>query len=238
MFRNFCYVCLIIMSIILINSLIGDLYFRSLYSFPQVSERSEVLPDAMNKPIQKIMSNADFFEHQGERLTHTLKPVAEYSITGYVVALNSNLWLRDIMRNSFDDMALLDIGLTWGELSKPEVIKDYGYTFKSKKTLGQARALFFKYKKSNNLLYNFSHTHLVPANANVMGALLKIKKDTVVKLDGYLIDKYTNDRKRIITYTSLSRTDRNGTSRGNNKGGGACEVMYVTAVQIGNDIYR
>ena len=234
MFRNFCYVCLIIMAMIIVNSIIGDLYFRSVYSFPQVTETTEFLPDATQRPIQNNLSHADFIEHQGERYTHILRPVAEYSISGYVVALNSNLWLRDVMRNHFDDMALLDIGLSWGELSKPEVLKKYGYTFHSKKTLGQARMLRIKCKYQNNLVYNVSHTHLIPANANVMGALLKIKKHTVVKLEGYLVDKYSNDRRRILTYTSMSRTDTNPTSRGN----GACEVLYVTSVQIGNDIYR
>ena len=57
-----------------------------------------------------------------------------------------------------------------------------------------------------------------------------------IKLKGYLVDVKANGR--IIAYTSLSRTDSNKSSRGANKGGGACEIMYVEEVQIGNRIYR
>ena len=80
---------------------------------------------------------------------------------------------------------------------------------------------------------HISHTHLIPANANVMGALLKIKKNDIVKLDGYLVDIYT-DKSETVAKTSMSRTDTDPTSRGS----GACEDMYVKQVQIGNKIYK
>ena len=66
-----------------------------------------------------------------------------------------------------------------------------------------------------------------------MSSLLTIKKNDIVKLDGYLVDIYT-DAGEIVAKTSLSRFDNNATSRGY----GACEDMYVTQVQIGNRIYR
>lgn len=236
MFKYFCYGALIVTAFVIVNSIIGDLYFRSVYSFPQVTETVTYLPDPTQNPIQINLRNANFIKYQGEKKSHILKPVAEYSINGYVVALNSNLWLRDLMRNDFDDMALLDIGLTWGDLSDPKVIKKYNLTFKSRKTLGSARALIYRYANANDGNYirsHTSHTHLIPANANVMGALLKIKKYQNVRLDGYLVDTYTEDFS-VLTRTSMSRNDKNATSRGN----GACEVLYVTAVQIGYDIYR
>lgn len=77
------------------------------------------------------------------------------------------------------------------------------------------------------------HTHIIPATVNVMSAMLKIKKYDTVKLDGYLVDIYT-DKGDVIAYTSLSRFDTNATSRGS----GACEDMYVTQVQIGDKIYK
>ena len=80
---------------------------------------------------------------------------------------------------------------------------------------------------------HISHTHLIPANPNVMGGLLAIKKNNIVKIDGYLVDIYT-DKSELIAKTSMSRTDTDATSRGS----GACENMYVRQVQIGNKIYR
>ena len=116
--------------------------------------------------------------------------------------------------------------------------------FKSTKTLGQARALDFHRKgdapwSDGYIQSHTAHTHIIPANSNIMGGLLKTKKDNIIKLDGYLVDIYTN-KSEIVGRTSLSRSDTNATSRGQNgrNAGGACEVMYVTEVQIGNKIYR
>ena len=80
---------------------------------------------------------------------------------------------------------------------------------------------------------HISHTHLIPANPNVMGGLLSIKKNDIVNLRGYLVDIYT-DKGETVALTSLSRYDKDTTSRGY----GACEDMYVKQVQIGNKIYR
>ena len=235
-FRYWCYLSLFIIIFIIINSIIGDIYFRMKYSFPKVTSTTTTKLDATLTPKQEDLHNTDYFLYQGETKSHYLKPVAQYSITGYVVALNKNFWLRDFMRTDFDDIALMDIGLTWGELSKPDVIKQHKLKFKSVKTIGNARQLEWDYKSSMSPYYflnNISHTHLAPKNSNVMGALLKIKKHTIVKLEGYLVDSYTKNYK-IISKTSMSRYDRNSTSRGS----GACEVLYVTKVQIDNKIYE
>ena len=66
-----------------------------------------------------------------------------------------------------------------------------------------------------------------------MGGLLHIKKNDIVKIDGYLVDIYT-EKSETVALTSLSRFDTNASSRGY----GACEDMYVKQVQIGNKIYR
>ena len=66
-----------------------------------------------------------------------------------------------------------------------------------------------------------------------MGGLLQIKKNDIVKIDGYLVDIYT-DKSELVARTSMSRTDTNPTSRGS----GACEDMYVTQIQIGDKIYK
>lgn len=226
------------MLVLILNSVIGDIYFRMKYSFPKVTRTTEEVLDPTKEPIQINLNNAEKFYHQGERKKHIIQPMAEYSITGLTVATNTNLWLRDVMRNDFDDIALMDIGLTWGRVSNPSYLKEHKLRFKSVKTLGEARMLIPKGRFYSNedvmyFSYHFSHTHLVPANDNVMGALLTIKKGQVVKLEGYLIDQYRVDGSAVVK-TSLSRTDKNSTARG----GGACEVMFVKRVQIGNKVYE
>ena len=135
----------------------------------------------------------------------------------------------------------MDIGIVWGDLAKDKHKLHKYWKFKSHKTLGQSRRLEWQSKVPYNEMYwelnyvnsHISHTHLIPANPNVMGALLTIKKNDIVKLDGYLVDIYT-DKSETVAKTSMSRTDTDPTSRGY----GACEDMYVKLVQIGNKIYK
>lgn len=238
LFKIWINISLTIMLVLILNSVIGDIYFRMKYSFPKVTKTTKEVLDPTKEPIQINLNNAERFYHQGEKNKHVIQPMAEYSITGLTVATNTNLWLRDVMRNDFDDIALMDIGLTWGSVANPNYLKEHKLRFKSSKTLGQSRQLSPKgyFSSSQDVGYftcHFSHTHLVPANDNVMGALLTIKKGQVVKLEGYLIDQYSTDG-YVVAKTSLSRADKNSTARG----GGACEIMYVKQVQIGDKVYE
>ena len=237
-FEWFCKICLIIFIIICINSMLGDVVFWASYSFPKVTETTNQIIDTNNDPVQIDLDGKKYIKAKGEKLNFALNLMAEYSISGMVVAKNSNFWFRDIMRSKFDDLYLIDFGIVWGDLARDKN-ELYKYTaFKSKKTLGQARQLSWRWTYNNPwggsyIASHTSHTHMTPANANVMGALLKLRKNDIVKIDGYLVDTYT-DKSELISHTSMSRHDSNATSRGS----GACEVMYVTQVQIGDKIYK
>lgn len=239
--KIFCKFCMIAVSLLVLNSLIGDMLFRVQYSFPKVSETTQNVINILQDPIQKEIPNSNYIKVKGDKNKYYINPQAEYSISGLVIAKNNNFWFRDVMRNSFDDVCLIDFGISWGDLASDRN-KLYKYwKFKSKKTLGESRQLEWRSKMPLNqtpwsmdyINSHVSHTHMIPANANVMGGLLKIKKNDYIKLDGYLVDIYSEDF-QIIAKTSLSRSDTNPTSRGS----GACEDMYVKSVQIGNKIYR
>lgn len=241
LFKWYCKICLIVFILIIINSVVGDIFFRIKYSFPKVSSRTNDLISTEHNPIQKNLKNKDIIKAHGEKKVYALCIQAEYSLSGLVVTKNTNFWFRDIMRSRFDDICLMDLGIVWGQLAADKDKLYKHWKFKSFKTLGQGRMMTWKAKRPYNdmpwtLDYvnkHAAHTHIIPANANVMGALLRIKKNNVVKLDGYLVDIYT-DKGEILTRTSLSRTDTDRISRGY----GACEVMYVEKVQIGNSIYK
>lgn len=237
----FCRLSLIIFIIIVINSILGDILFRIKFSFPHVSTTTQVPINTYNDPIQNMLDNAKYMKVNEEKYKYAIQPQAEYSLSGLVVAKNNNFWFRDVMRSEFDDVFLIDLGIVWGELaSKPKELHKH-WKFKSTKTLGQARQLQWRAKPPYNNTYwdlnyvssHISHTHIIPANANVMGALLKVKKNDIVKIDGYLVDIY-NGKGKTLGKSSLSRTDTDATSRGY----GACEEMYAKQVQIGNKIYK
>lgn len=242
--RIISYIGLIVMIILLVNSLLGDITFRIKYGRAHLNQvAADELSPSKSEPIQKILTdeNQEFIKFVTDKKnTFVLKRMAEYSITGLTVATNTNFFLRDVLRTDFDEVCLMDIGLVWGDIASTNFVKKY-LNLKSKKTLGQSRTLFVSTKKNfrdSGIQWEYakthiSHTHLIPANTNVMSALLKVKKYNNVKLDGYLVDIYT-DMGDVISRTSLSRADNNPRSRGS----GACEIMYVTKVQIERKIYE
>ena len=237
-----------IMGIILfLFSGINELNFRLRYIMPPSYTLTSKQIDITQEPIQTEPSSALPFIFNSENFEkYNFIPMADYSISAIVVAKNTNLWLRGVMNSKFDDVALIDLGLLCGKVANEETLKYV--RFQSKKTLGSARSLrpmpahFKSYRDVNNYLVDknlsldylfthMSHVHIIPANRNIMSALIRLNRKNTVRLDGYLVDIEYN---RPLVRTSLSRNDTNQTARG----GGACEVMYVSKVQIGNKIYQ
>ena len=241
-FRIFCYICSIIMIALILHSLLGDIFFKLKHLNPRVTKTTTEVLSTADDPIQIATDDDDpinIKKRSDKNRIFNLKPQAKYSITGLLVASNSNFFLRDVLRSDFDEICLMDFGLVWGEIGTKKYVQD-NLKFKSVKTLGFARQLEYRAKNFNTLPHSWgyisshlSHTHLIPANTNVTKALLRVKKYDVVKLEGYLVDIY-DDKNQTIALTSLSRYDKNETSRGY----GACEDMYVISVQIGNKIYK
>ena len=237
----FCRLSLLIFIIIVVNSILGDILFRVKFSFPHVSQIATEPINTYKEPVQIELQDAKYLKIYGEKYRFAIQPQAQYSLSGLVVAKNTNFWFRDVMRSKFDDVFLIDLGIVWGDLARDKVKLYKHWKFKSSKTLGQSRRLQWQSKPPYDdmpwdigfVSSHVSHTHIIPANSNVMGALLKIKKNDIVKIDGYLIDIYT-EKAEAIGKSSLSRTDTDATSRGF----GACEEMYVKQVQIGDKIYK
>ena len=241
-FKIICYICTIIMSLLLFNSLMGDLFFKLRHLNPKPTTTTQEILSVAEDPIQVMLTKDEattISRRTDKNRVFNLLPQAKYSITGMLVAKNTNFFLRDVLHSDFDEICLIDFGLVWGEIASKKYVQN-NLKFKSVKTLGFARQLEYRAKNFNTLPHSWkyikthlSHTHLIPANSNVTKALMSVKKYQVVKLEGYLVDIY-KENGDTVALTSLSRFDENSTSRGY----GACEDMFVTSVQIGNKIYK
>jgi hypothetical protein len=241
-------ICFILMILLILKSMFQDIIFRIQYSFPSISTTTSNPIDTSKDPLQQNLIQRQIIKYQGDKDAYGLETFATYSISGMVVAKNTNFWFRDIDKSLFDDVALMDVGLAWGDWANENTIKKNA-KFKSSKTLGSARMLETSALPSHTIAFDYmrehsSHTHLIPKDINVMSALLTLHKYENVKLDGYLVDVLLP--KGYTAYTSDTRDDTDPTSRGiqilmdenSAGGGGSCEIMYVTQVQIGNNIYR
>ena len=203
--------------------------------------------DISREPVQIEINdkNKKFIEYQTleNKGTYVLEKMARYSISGKVVAKNYFFWGNYIPlgQRVFQSVALFDIGLVWGKMADDDVLKYYNFI--SAKDM-MARALYPRLKhgvKNPPLSWNyasskFSHTHIIPASSSIMYALIYAKNKQPIRMEGYLVDVY--DKTQKIAMTSLSREDSNVTSRGYRQGGGACEIMYVKRLYVGNKVYE
>ncbi|MBQ8458903.1 hypothetical protein IJ541_02240 [bacterium] len=166
-------------------------------------------------------------------------PQAHYVLPGVAVAYNHDfLFISEF----FDSAALYDLGTSWGKLADKETFKKYIKVYSQKVEMTGSRRLNWTWKPDTPfdgyyINSHISHSHLIPANKNIMSALLKIKVWDKVEIEGELVDmKYKKPGHPfpIEYHTSLSRTDIDSSSRGS----GACETVYVTKVRIGNVVYK
>ena len=149
-------------------------------------------------------------------------PQAEYEVTAKVMSKKRyhNGWGSKI--------GPYDYVLAWGKLTNPEMNKFIKYT-------QMRRFYFYKCNWDCPLTHEYisthsANTHLIPANDNIMKVLKKIKKGNVIKLWGYLVNvEGTYKGGEVYWRSSTTRKDT---------GNGACEVMYVEKIRVGNHIYR
>lgn len=163
-----------------------------------------------------------------------LIPQAHYKLSGLTVAHNNNFTFKS---DTLNDIALYDLGISWGKLGNKTF---YNKFFKI--STGNYRVLW-SVPKSFNLPVSeeysrshYSHSYIIPANKNIMAALLKIKNWDKIELEGELVDveqNYYNNQ--YVDKTSLSRTDDGWEG---DRGSGSSEIIYLTKIKIGNLIYK
>lgn len=195
-------------------------------------------------PIQK-----NYTKEEQEKRTFTYKslinknkieliPQAHYKLSGSVVAYNHDFIFTD---SFFDSAALYDLGASWGKLGNKDFYNKYFSSYSQKNEITGSRILWTEFKSLNrpvSIEYatsHWSHSHIVPANRNIMAAFLKLKEWDKIQIEGELVDmKYYRTGKLPLTYkTSLARSGAN-----DDRGNGTCETIYVTKIRVGNFVYK
>ncbi len=162
---------------------------------------------AAKEPLQLSAKLPAPFAHKG----YTIQPLAQYQVTAVVLS-------RERYRNDRNaELCPVDLALGWGPMSIAKVINDltisqsgrwYEYRYPGEPPLDPA-----------DIASHSANTHCLPADESIRGKLLDIKRHEIVSLEGYLVEVTASDGWHWRS--SLTRTDT---------GGGACEVLWVTAV--------
>ena len=191
--------------------------------------------------IRKNSKNKNLIEYRSLKNgdTYYLMPLAEYSLSARIREKNRFFY----MQWEIDNVAIVDYGLAWGDMAQDYYFNKF-YAHSNQTVTGRSLVFNFKDKYFDSLFYKFdymlshvSHTHVIPANKNIKKALIAAREGQTIKMEGYLVDVFNSSYRRFAM-SSLSLSDINESSRGHGKGGGACEIMYVTKVQIEEKVFK
>lgn len=168
-----------------------------------------------------------------------LRKQAEVSLSGLVVAKNYLFWGNYLPKGKrvFQSAAMMDLGLVWGELANKKVLESF--VFYSAKDAKQ-RAMYPKLKFGVTcppvpwpyVRTHMTNIHAIPANADIMSALIYARKKQAVKVEGYLVDVQLDNGAWL--HTSTDRVAASLRARGNSPS----EIIYITKLQIGNRVYE
>jgi len=181
--------------------------------------------NVLRDPFQEPCSSTETFSRRITGGSVKIIPVATYRIAGEVMSK------RKYTQGWGAEIAPFDLALVWGMLTYPHVRKQLSIKHDN------TRMAWFRMKGDEPPVdhdYAMSHganNHLIPASENIRMALDgQVKVNDKIALSGYLVDvEGRNHEREIVMKTSLIRTD---TDRG------ACEIIYVTRLQVGDKIYR
>jgi hypothetical protein len=208
------------------------------FSFREISTQNE--PLQINYTQKQSQEKKFVYKSLINNHKITIIPMAYYKLSGIAVATNHDFFQ---VSDFFDSAALYDLGTAWGSIGRKEIYNKYFKSYSSKVNhldyTGGSRILWTDAKTSRlpkslgDWSSSFSHSHLVPANRNIMAGLLSIKKWDKIIIEGELIDMEYPGAPDY--HTSMSRNDDG--MRGD-RGCGGCETVYVRKVQVGSWIYK
>ncbi len=184
-------------------------------------DSSEIRPD--EEPYQETINDSEKIVIQKKGWTFTLTKKASYKIAGLVVSTKH--YYSD--RNSL--LAPVDIALVFGDLYSNSLYKEIKWS-------QSGRWYWWKYDSSfprqdNSYISRYSsNNHIIPSNDNLKKAAKSVSRGDIIALEGYLV--YVDGKKGEATFwwnSSLSRGDT---------GDGSCEVLYLTKLRNGDNVYE
>jgi len=164
-------------------------------------------------PVQNGLDGSQVINILGDEGYVSLSLLASYDIEAVVKSTNR-------MRDYSAQVSRYDFALAWGDLNREDIddtisyaqgMRFYTYRWSAETTVSPA------YIGSHS-----ANVHIIHSDKNTLKKVRGIRKNDHIRLQGYLVQvnfPYGPWR------SSLTRTD---------SGNGACEIMYVTDVQVLN----
>jgi len=185
---------------------------------PAAGLRAELLEEprqskVSRKPIEMSVNGVDY----------RVQPRYSYELSGLVVSMHhSDTWWDYAHREWNDHINLMDLCVVWGRNVSSGAYRDFSFSNDQWTCSLQAKSMeahkAFDYAGASN-------NHMVTDDAGVARDLRRLHVGDQIRVRGYLVD-YTTFKGGQPAGTRVSSEVRTDT------GNGACEVLYVEAVEL------
>ncbi len=209
-----------IIIIIIIFALIYGVYHY--VNTPQITDIGSSKINVNRDPVQSQVVDPKPIIYRENSLNLEIYPLYKYVINANLVSKKKYVsgWSSKI--------SPYDFALAWGKVAHPGNL----LRLKFRQTLR-----WYTYRYDNDLelspqyiTYHTSNNHMIPATDNIKKAISSVKEGDLVRITGYLVNVSGSYKDKGVKWsTSQSREDN---------GDGACEIIYVTEIKIGSNIYR
>ena len=205
--------------------MLGWLSFATWVAFliyqPSLPAPTDVVPDILTEEPRQTAEAIPELNLDIDGFQYTLEPSYRYDLQGVVVSYyDSDTWY-DISHQN-DPGNIRDLCVVWGRNVSSGIYREVKYesgeftcTFRWSTALNPP---FDIYQGANN--------HVLPANEDVARKIRSVVRGDQIRMQGYLADYTVMDPESGNRYgrrTSTTRQDR---------GNGACEIVYVTDLEI------
>ncbi len=195
-------------------------FIASLFLRNRLPGPSLALESSLQNPVQSADGLPEPFEVSRKNVTYTVTPLADYELWGLVVSYHHSASFVDISHKQWNDfLNIKDVCVIWGRNVETGVYKRMRFS-------NRDFTCYYRYpdQETGELFSEsaLSNNHLLPADPFVAETVLKARKGDQIHFKGWLVS-YGIKGAPYARRSSLSRNDR---------GNGACEVVYVTEFEI------
>ncbi len=182
---------------------------------------NSIQPQALEEPRQTTTKSPSFIAPL-KGIDYTVKPMANYDITGVVVSRHDTSAWWDWIHAAYNDhLNVVDLCIVWGANAKDDNYRQMRYssgqwTCTVATNSNEHWAAFDENSLSNN--------HILTDDPRLAKLLKGIRVGDQIRIKGYLAEySHQSSGTPFTRGTSLVRTDR---------GNGACETLYAQDVEV------
>jgi hypothetical protein len=179
-----------------------------------------ILEPLLQSPVQTKDGVPEPFEVTRKKVIYTVTPLFSYELWGLVVSYHHSASFIDVSHKQWNDfLNTKDVCVIWGKNVETGVYRRM--TFRNRDF-----TCFYRYPdRETGQIFTESclaNNHLLPADPIVADAVLKARKGDQVRFKGWLVSYGVKG----APYARGSSTVRN------DRGNGACEVVYVNEFEV------